>query len=104
MDGGCYWKGQLTNATITCTLTRNGTALGPPTVMTSEIGPSELSSIGAIETMAIVTASTTPGLASATTTGAEAKSTGGVEGRTMPTGVMGLVGGAAGILVAALAL
>ena len=94
----------MANATITCTITTNGTALESSGVSTSEIGPSELSSLGAIDTMVIVSASTTPGSASATTTGAEVKSTGGVERGAMPTGVMGLVGGAAGILVAALAL
>jgi hypothetical protein len=66
-------------------------------VTSSSILPSELSSLSVIQVMTVVGAPATP-------TGAEVKSTGIAPGRAVPTGMMGVVGGAVGIFAAALAL
>ncbi|KAF2792650.1 hypothetical protein K505DRAFT_362700 [Melanomma pulvis-pyrius CBS 109.77] len=118
LDGGCNWKGELTAATITCTVTQNGTALGPPSITASTLNPSELSSFEAIQTLVIVSASvTSPNgnfsstlspTASATRsgspTGTTSQSTGIAPSMSLPTGAMVFVGGAAGLFAAALAL
>jgi hypothetical protein len=96
IDGGCSWKGGLeASATLTCVITTDGPAMPGQTsgVISSSIEPSDLSSLSVIQLMTVVGAPTSTG----------AKSTGIAPGRALPTGVMGVVGGAVGI-VAALAL
>lgn len=119
VDMNCAWKGELTSADVTCTATQSGSmakSLEAEGVTSMTLKPSDLSSAGAIVTATLVqsasgSASATAsgsqsGSATATAsgTGAPAQGTGAAAGNPLPKGMMAFVGGAAGVMAAALAL
>jgi hypothetical protein len=126
LDYSCNWEGAMTAADMTCTVTLDGSwaEVTEPITSASVVPSGEFASIeGAIKTVAIVQASQTPlsSGASPSASGSSASgsrasgsgasgsaaptpSTGFAPGRPLPTGAMALVGGAAGVFAAALAL
>jgi hypothetical protein len=116
VDSNCSWSGALTTAEITCTATQNGTALGNNGVSTAIFPHSSLTDMEALVTATVIAGSVTENASTplGTPTGSEApsgsvsgtgpQSTGLAPPGPMPTGVMLVVGGAAGLFAAALAL
>jgi hypothetical protein len=121
LDYSCNWEGAMTAADMTCTVTLDGSwaEVTEPITSASVVPSGEFASIEG----AIVQASQTPlsSGASLSASGSNASgsrasgsgasgsaaptpSTGFVPGRPLPTGAMALVGGAAGVFAAALAL
>lgn len=114
VDISCNWQGAFTTADLTCTATQSGyvasgSGLGFATTVFKH---SEIESMGVIQTAAVArgsgssysqTISASP-TRSVSGTGAAVQSTGLAPAGPLPTGAMAMVGGAAGILAAALAL
>lgn len=114
-DMNCAWKGELTAADLTCTVTQSGTfaeIIEAAGVTSTVIKASEVAEASMLQTAAVVTGAATPtasgsqpagnGTASGSAPGATA--TGAAAGGPVPMGAMAFVGGAAGMFVAALAL
>lgn len=129
VDVSCKWQGAITNADLTCTGVGNGYVVNPSArgAGTTVYSKDEFKSMDAVQAVAIVTASgaasasasqTPSGSGSAARSGASApsnaasgsgaaasaRSTGFAPAGPLPTGAMALVGGAAGVFAAALAL
>ncbi|KAJ4339133.1 hypothetical protein N0V95_007885 [Ascochyta clinopodiicola] len=118
-NANCVWKGELKSADLTCTATQSGAfakILEAEGVTTMTLKASEVADASVIHTVSVVqpasnSASATPSgsqSASANTTasgsGTSAQATGAAAGAPLSNGVMAIVGGAAGIFAAALAL
>jgi hypothetical protein len=112
VDMNCKWQGAITNADLTCVATVDGFAVTDKALRgttTTTLFKDELSTMELIGAVAVVTSS---GAASASKSSSGAASgaagatpsTGFAPAGPLPTGVMALVGGAAGVFAAALAL
>ncbi|KAF1996039.1 hypothetical protein P154DRAFT_525882 [Amniculicola lignicola CBS 123094] len=130
INADCSWSGAMTTASLTCVATREGSAFPDPGVSSTVLNPGEIASSTAIVAAVIVTTTPAPsgtpsasgnGTSNATFTrtptvshtdlvplsgsGApQSSSTGMAAALALPTGAAAFVGGAAGLLVAALAL
>jgi hypothetical protein len=106
IDMDCKWQGTILDTDMTCTLTANGFAHpGESTgTTTTVVAKDELQTGEYMGTFAVITA--TGAAASPTPSGSAAstRSSGLAPAAALPTGAMALVGGAAGIFAAALAL
>lgn len=110
----CKWQGPLTDADMTCTAFNDGSIFQDETSIkgvttTSVLGKAEFASLYSLQAVAIVTqtgaaAGSGSAAPSQTPSGSGAPSTGLAPAGPMPTGAMKLVGGAAGVFAAALAL
>jgi hypothetical protein len=105
LDAKCSWKGELTAATLTCTMTQSGEFAEEATgVSVLTLEPSELSSMAAIQTVSVITASGSSASGSVSGSGAAAQSTAMAPAGPLPTGAIAFVGGAAGMFAAVFAL
>jgi hypothetical protein len=126
VDMNCKWQGAITNADLTCVATADGFAITDKALRgttTTTLSKDELSTMELIGAVAVVTSSgaasasasqTTSGAKSGAPAASASKSSSGAAGAApstgfapagpLPTGAMALVGGAAGVFVAALAL
>jgi hypothetical protein len=112
VDMNCKWQGAITDADLTCTAVGSGYAVpGSLEGTTTTVWPkSEIQTGEYIGTFAVVTASgpVSSGAPASQTPGGSAapqsRSSGFAPAAALPTGAMALVGGAAGVFAAALAL
>lgn len=124
LDMDCKWKGDMTAADITCDLTQDGAfaTVNSDIVSSAVLSAQEVQSLQVFQTITVVeaTGASSSGTASNTatksptasrtsssagsTSQAVAQSTGLAPAGPLPTGAMVFVGGAAGVLAAALAL
>lgn len=110
----CGWQGAITAADLTCTITQSGYVASPSVrgVSITVFRKSELASMEVIQAVAVASSLQIPGptsaspapSGSASSTFGAAQSSGLGPASPGPTGVMMLVGGAAGFFAAALAL
>jgi hypothetical protein len=102
VDLNCNWQGAITAADLTCTAAANGYVVSEDDRGTSTtiFSKGELNTMEVFSPFTIVTSSR----AALASTPASTRSTGFAPAGPLPTGAMALVGGAAGIFVAALAV
>jgi hypothetical protein len=102
IDMDCKWQGTIADTDMTCTLAANGFAHpGEATgTTTTVVAKDELQTGEYMGTFAVVTATASQSSGSAAST----RSSGLAPAAALPTGAMALVGGAAGVFAAALAL
>ncbi|KAF2113068.1 hypothetical protein BDV96DRAFT_648684 [Lophiotrema nucula] len=101
VDANCNWEGASTAADLTCTASQSGSFVTGDKVSTTVWKASDLSSFGGYQTVVVVSASTTGSVAASATA---SQSSGIAPPMPFPTGAMALVGGAAGLFAAAIAL
>jgi hypothetical protein len=109
VDASCHWKGEMTTADLTCTLTESGKQANIDGARSETLKPKDITNLGLIQTVSVTSAS---GSAPASNTAspspsgsdAPAQSTAMAASGPLPTGAMALVGGAAGIFAAVFAL
>jgi hypothetical protein len=101
VDMDCKWQGSIPDADMTCIYTAMGSVAPGETGTTTTVVPKEdLQTGDYMGTFAVITATGAATIQSAAST----RSSGLAPAAALPTGAMALVGGAAGVFAAALAL
>lgn len=104
VDGSCNWKGEMTTADITCTITESGKQADSAGVMVETLKPSDVSALGGIQTVSVTSAADDKASNTASGSGDSAQSTAMAASGPLPTGAMAFAGGAAGLFAAVFAL
>lgn len=128
-DVNCAWKGELTSADLTCTVTNTGSfakTLEAEGITTATVKADEIDEASALQTVNVVqstsnsasgtasgsrsgsapsaTASGSGAPATSSGSGSPAQATGAAAGSLLPGSMMAFAGGAVGVFAAALAL